>query len=107
MFGSVSDIVWDIYIIMFCEMDFGHPRGCAEKYDYFFHALGQPVCSPRRHVVYVNYFTNLLSAVVRRFMSVLICSACLDKIVSKLVKDSCIISINVCPCVLLAFRCYF
>jgi hypothetical protein len=35
-------------------------------------------------------------------MRVLICSACLDKIVSNLVKDSCIILINGCSCVLIA-----
>jgi hypothetical protein len=33
-------------------------------------------------------------------MSVLICSACLGNIVSKLVKDSCIILISLCSCVL-------
>jgi hypothetical protein len=48
--------------------------------------LGEPVCIPPRYVVHVNYFTNLLSAVERRFMSVLIFSACMDKIVSNLVK---------------------
>jgi hypothetical protein len=64
--------------------------------------LEQGVCIPRRYVVYVNHFTNLLSMAVRRFISVLICSACLDNIVSKLVKDSCIILISVCSCVLFA-----
>jgi hypothetical protein len=72
-----------------------------EKY-YFFYALGQPVCIPRRYVAYVNYFINLLSTVVRRIMSMLICSASLDKIVSNLVKDSCIILISVCSCMLFA-----
>jgi hypothetical protein len=33
-------------------------------------------------------------------MSVLICSACLDKIVSNLVKESCIILNSECSCVL-------
>jgi hypothetical protein len=62
--------------------------------------LDQPVCITRRYVVYVNYFTNL-STVVMRLLSVLICSACLEKIVSNLVKDSCIILISVCSCVML------
>jgi hypothetical protein len=73
--------------------------------------LDQAVCIPRRYVVYVNHFTNLLSTVVGRFISVLLCSACLDKIVSYLVKDSCIILISVCLLCylmwLLAFRYYF
>jgi hypothetical protein len=73
-----------------------------EKYFYFFYALDQAVCIPRRYVVYVNYFTDLLSMVVKRFISVLICSACLDSTVSNLVKDSCIILISVCSCVLFA-----
>jgi hypothetical protein len=38
---------------------------------------------------------------------VLICSACLDKIVSNRVNDSCINLINVCSCVLFAdFWCF-
>jgi hypothetical protein len=64
--------------------------------------LEQAVCIPRRYVAYVNHFTNLLSTVVRRFISVLICPASLDNIVSNLVKDSCVILISVCSCVLLA-----
>jgi hypothetical protein len=103
MVGSVCSIVWDIYIVIFRKMGFGQQEDIyfldVEKYFYFFYALGQPVCIPRRCVVYVNYFTNLLSTVVRRFMSVLISSACLDKIVSNLVKDSCIILISVFLCV--------
>jgi hypothetical protein len=87
-------------------MGFGHQVDVCflgvEKYFYVFYALGQPVCIPRRYVVYVNYFPDLLSTVVRRFVSVLICSAYMDKIVSKLVKDSCIILNNVCSCVLFA-----
>jgi hypothetical protein len=106
MVGSICDIVWDIYIVLFHKMGFGHQEDVyflgVEKYFYFFCALGQPICIPRRYVVYVNYFTNLLSLVVRRFMSMLICSACLDKIVSNLVKDSCTILISVCSCVLFA-----
>jgi hypothetical protein len=35
-------------------------------------------------------------------MSVLICSACLEKIIYKLVEDSCIILISVCSSVLFA-----
>jgi hypothetical protein len=62
--------------------------------------LGQPVCLPRYYAVYVNHFTNLLSTVVRRFISVLICSACLDSIVSNLVKYSYVILTSVCSCVL-------
>jgi hypothetical protein len=61
--------------------------------------LGQPVCMPCRYVVCVNHFTVLLRTVVSRFMSLLICSACLDKIVSNRVKDSCISLINVFLCV--------
>jgi hypothetical protein len=87
-------------------MGFGHQEDVcflgAEKYFDFFYALEQAVCIPCRYVVYVNYFTSLLSMVVWRFMSVLICSACLDKIASKVVKDSCIILINACPFVLFA-----
>jgi hypothetical protein len=82
-------------------MGFGHQEDVyfldAEK----FYALDQLVCIPHRYVVYVNYFTNL-STVVRRFKSELICSACLDKIVSNLVKYSCIILISVCSFVLFA-----
>jgi hypothetical protein len=44
-------------------------------------------------------------------MSVLICSACLDKIVSNCMKGSCIIWISLCSCVLFAeifvFQYYF
>jgi hypothetical protein len=50
----------------------------------------------------VNYFTSLLSTVVRRFMSMFICSACLDNIVTNRVKAYCIVLINVCYCVLFA-----
>jgi hypothetical protein len=38
-------------------------------------------------------------------MSVFICSACLDKIVSNHVKDSCISLINVCSCAFFAEIC--
>jgi hypothetical protein len=72
-----------------------------EKYFCFFYALGQLVCIPRLYVVYANYLTNLLSTLVRRFTSVVIYSACLDKIVSNLVKDSCIILISVCSFMLI------
>jgi hypothetical protein len=98
--GSVCGAGWDIYTVLFRKIGFGHQEDIYflgfEKYFCFFYALGQPVCIPRRYVVYVNYFTNLLNPVVRTFMSVLICSACLEKIVSNLVKDSCIILIHVC-----------
>jgi hypothetical protein len=47
-------------------------------------------------VINMIYFIYLLSTVARRFMSVLVCSACLDKMFSKLVKDSCIILIGPC-----------
>jgi hypothetical protein len=53
------------------------------------------------------YLTHLLSTVVRRFMSVLICSACLDQTFSKLVKDSCIISISIYSCVVYCDCCPF
>jgi hypothetical protein len=106
MIGSLSDMIWDIYIVLFHKMGFGHQEDVyflgVEKHLYFFYALGQPVCIPRCYVVHVNYFANLLSTAVRRFMSVLICSTCLDKIVSNLVKDSCIILISVCSCTLFA-----
>jgi hypothetical protein len=106
MVGSVCDIDWEIYIVLFRKIGFGHQEDVyflsVEKYFYFFYAAAQPVCIPRRCVVCVNYFTNLLSTVVRRFMSGLIYSASLDKIVSDLVKDSCIILISVCPCALFA-----
>jgi hypothetical protein len=106
MVGSVCDTVWDIYVVSFRKMGFGHQEDVyflgVEKYFYFFYALGQPVCIPRRCVVYVNYFTKLLSTVVRRFMSVLICSSCLDEIVSKLMKNFCIILISAYSCVLFA-----
>jgi hypothetical protein len=67
-----------------------------EQYSYLFYALAQPACIPRSCVLYENYFTNLLSTVVRRFMRVLNCSACLDKIVSKIVKVPSSILISVC-----------
>jgi hypothetical protein len=82
--GSLCDRVWDIYIVLLRKMGFGRQQDVhflgVEKYFYFLYALGQPICFPRRYVVYVNYLTNLLSTVVRRFMSVLICSSCLDEI---------------------------
>jgi hypothetical protein len=97
--GSVCDTGWDIYIVLFRKLGIGHEEDVyflgVEKYFYFFYVLGQPVCIPRCYVVYLNYFTNLLSTVVRRFISVLICSACLDKIISNLLKDSGIILISV------------
>jgi hypothetical protein len=108
MVSSVCDEVWDFYsyIVLFRKMGFGHQYDVyfldVEKYFYIFYALDQPVRILRSYVVYMNYFTNLLSTVVRRFMSVLICSACLNKIVSNLVKDSCIILISVCSWVLFA-----
>jgi hypothetical protein len=67
-----------------------------EKYFYIFYELGQLVCIPRPYVAYANYFTNLLSTMVSRFMSVVIYSACLDKLAPNLVKDFCIILISVC-----------
>jgi hypothetical protein len=72
-----------------------------EKYLHFFYALVLPVCIPR-YVVYMNYFTSFLRMVLRRLMSVFICSICLDKIISNLVKDSCIVLIIVCFCMLFA-----
>jgi hypothetical protein len=87
MVSSVCDVVWDIHIGLFHKMGFGHQEDVCfrgvEKYFYLFYTLGQPICIPR---LYVNYFTNLSTA-VRTFLSVLICSACLDKIVSNLMKD--------------------
>jgi hypothetical protein len=104
--SSLCDVVWNILIVLFCKMGFGHQEDVyflgVQKHFYFFYALDPAVCIPRRYVVYVNHFTNLLSTVVRRSISVLIFSACLDKIVSNLVKDSCIILISVCSCVLFA-----
>jgi hypothetical protein len=106
MVSSACDAVWVIYIALFRKMGFGHQEDVyflgVEKYFYYYDALEQAVCIPRRYVVYVNHFTNLLSTVVRRFMSMLICSACWDKILSNLVKDSFIILITVCSCVLFA-----
>jgi hypothetical protein len=106
MIGRVCGIGWDFFVVLFCKMNFGHQEDVyflgIEKYFYLFYELGQPVCIPRRYVVYLNYFTNLLSTVVRRFMSVLRCSACLDRVFSNLLKDSRIILISVCSCVLLA-----
>jgi hypothetical protein len=64
--------------------------------------LGQPVCIPRRCVVCVNYFTNLLSTLVRRFMSVLICSAGCIRLFRTSWGDSCIILSSVCSYVLFA-----
>jgi hypothetical protein len=82
MVSSICDVVCDIYIVLFHKMGFGHQEDdCflgVEKYFSFFYVLGQPICIPRCYVVYVNYFTNLLSMVVRRFTSMLICSACLE-----------------------------
>jgi hypothetical protein len=99
MVGSVFGIGGNFYIVSFPKMGFGHQANVyflgAEKYFDFFHALGQPVCIPRRYIVCKNYFTSVLSTAVTRFMGVLICSACLDKIVSNRVKDSCISLINV------------
>jgi hypothetical protein len=100
MVSSVCDIVWDIYIVLFRKKGFGHQEDVyflgAEKYFYFFYALDQPVSIPRRYVVYVNHFTNL-STVVRRFIRVLIRSACLD---FQPAKGTCIILISVSSCVL-------
>jgi hypothetical protein len=64
--------------------------------------FGQHVFIISCYVVYVNYFISLLSTVLRRFMSVLICLACLDKIVSNRVNDSCISLMNMFSCVLFA-----
>jgi hypothetical protein len=61
-----------------------------------------PFAFHARYVVYVKCFTNLLSTVVRRIVSVLICSACLVKIISNLVKDSCVTLVSECSCVLFA-----
>jgi hypothetical protein len=76
-------------------MGFGHQEDVyflgIEKYFYFFYALGQLVCIPRRCVVHVNYFSNMLSTLTRGFMCVFICSSCFDNIVSNLVKESYII----------------
>jgi hypothetical protein len=62
MISSVCDVVWDIYIVLFRKMGFGHQEDVyflgVEKYFYFFYVLDQLVCIPRRYVVYVNYFTN-------------------------------------------------
>jgi hypothetical protein len=69
---------------------------------YFLGVEKYPACNPRCYIVCVNYFTSSLSSVVGRFTSVLTCSACLDKIVSNHVKDSCISLINVCSCELFA-----
>jgi hypothetical protein len=104
MVSIICDVVWNIYIVLFRKMGFGHQEDIyfldVEKNFYFFYALAQPFCIPRCYVVYLNYFTNLLSRVVRSFMSVLICSTCLDKIVSNFVKGSYIILISVYSCVL-------
>jgi hypothetical protein len=78
--------IWDIYIVIFRKMGFRQEEGVrflgVEKCFYFFHTLDQPICIPRCYVVYMNYFTNFLSMVVIRLVSVLICSAFLEKIVS-------------------------
>jgi hypothetical protein len=81
---SVCGIDWDIYTVSFRKMSYGHQedvhfRG-VEKYFCFFHALNQAGCISLRYVLYVNNFTRFLSAVVRRFISVHISLACLDKI---------------------------
>jgi hypothetical protein len=106
MVGSVFGIGGNFYIVSFPKMGCGHQEDfyflCAEKYFDFVYALGQPFCIPPCYTECVNYYISLLSTVVRRFMSVLICSVCLDKIVSNRVKNSCIILINVCSCVLFA-----
>jgi hypothetical protein len=66
-------------------MGFGHQEDVyflgAEKYFCIFYALDQPVFIPRHYVAHANCFTNFLSTVGGDFMSVLICSACLDKII--------------------------
>jgi hypothetical protein len=106
MVGSVCGMGWDFYIVLIRKMGFSHQEDVCfldvGKYFCFFYALGQPVCIPRCYVLYVNYFTSLLSTVVRKFMSILIRSAYLDKIISNLAKDSCIILNSVCYCVLFA-----
>jgi hypothetical protein len=62
---------------------------------YSFCALEQHVCIALSCAAYVNHFTSLLSTVVRRFMSMLISSVCLDTIVSNRMKDS---SVYFCVC---------
>jgi hypothetical protein len=100
MVGSLCGIGWDFYVVLFRKMGFGHQENACflgvQECFYVIYELGQPVCISRRYVVYVNSLRTL----VRRFMSVLIRSACLDKIISNLVKDSYIDLISVCSCML-------
>jgi hypothetical protein len=86
-------------------MGFGHEEDVCflgvDKYVYFY-TLGQPVCIPRCYVVYVDYCASLFCTVVRRIVSVFICTACFDKIDLNRVKNSCINLINVCSGMLFA-----
>jgi hypothetical protein len=74
MVGSVRGIGWDCYKFRSVEWVSDTRRMSVFwvlKYLYFY-LLGQPLCTARRYVVYVKHFTNLLSTVVRRFISVLV-----------------------------------
>jgi hypothetical protein len=84
------DVVWNIYIVLSRKMGFGHQEDVyfLGVEEYIFHTFGQPVFIPRRCVLFVNYFPNINTA-VKRFMSVLICSHCLNKIISNLVMELC------------------
>jgi hypothetical protein len=87
-------------------MEFGHQGYVyflgVEKYFGIFHVLGQPISIPHCYRIYGNYFTSLLRAMVRKFTKVFICSACLVKIISNRVKNSCINLIYVFSCVFFA-----
>lgn len=104
--GSVSGTGRDFYIVSFRKIEFGHQEDVyfldVEKYFGIFQLLGQPICIPQCYVIYVNYFTSLLSKVVRIFMKAFICSVCLVKIVSNRVKNSSISLINMLSFVLFA-----
>jgi hypothetical protein len=86
MLGSICDISWDIYTVSFRKIGFDTKRMS------IFWALRNTSTS----------FMSWVSPFVFYAAMLLISSACLDKIVSNLVKDSCIILISVCSCVMFA-----
>jgi hypothetical protein len=101
----IDRIGWNFYIFSFRKIDFGHQEDvyflAVEKYFHIVYALSQSLLFYAAILYAWINFTSLLSAVVRRFMSVLICSACFDKIVSNRLKNSCISLICVLLCFLL------
>jgi hypothetical protein len=55
MAGSLCGIGWNVYIVSFRKVGFGHQEDVyflgIENYFDLFYALGQPACIPRRYVL--------------------------------------------------------